>query len=66
MPSERRIWYQLISQNSEHIREAKNSVLLDSESFLGDIDSITQNKNSTNVSDHVAGYILSCEETETL
>ena len=56
-PSERRIWHQLIRQNSEHSGEAENSVLLDAESFLGDIDSITLNETSTNVSDHVAGYI---------
>ena len=56
-PSERRIWHQLIRQNSKHSGEAENSVLLDAESFLGDIDSITLNETSTNVSDHVAGYI---------
>ena len=55
-PSERRIWYQLIHQNSKH-SEAENSVLLDAGSFLDDIDSITLNETSTNVSDHVAGYI---------
>ena len=52
-----RIWHQLILQNSKHSGEAENSVLLDAESFLGDIDSITLNETSTNVSDHVAGYI---------
>ena len=41
-PSERRIWYQLIRQNSKHSGEAENSVLLDAESFFGDIDSITR------------------------
>ena len=56
-PSERRIWHQLIHKNSEHSGEAENSVLLDAESFLGDIDSITLNETSTNVSDHVAEYI---------
>ena len=56
-PSERKIWHQLIRQNSKHSEEAENSVLLDAESFLGDIDSITLNETSTNVSDHVAGYI---------
>ena len=55
--SVRRIWHQLIHQNSKHSGEAENSVLLDAESFLGDIDSITLNETSTNVSDHVAGYI---------
>ena len=57
MPSERRIWHQLIYQNSKHSGEAEISMLLDAESFLGDIDSITLNETSTNVSDHVAGYI---------
>ena len=55
--SEWRIWHQLIRQNSIDSGEAENSVLLDAESFLGDIDSITLNETSTNVSDHVAGYI---------
>ena len=32
-------------------------MLLDAKNFLGDIDSITLNKTSTNVSDHLAGYI---------
>ena len=32
-------------------------MLLDAKNFLGDIDSITLNETSTNVSDHVAGYI---------
>ena len=56
-PSARVIWHQSIRQNSKHSGEAENSVPLDTESFLGDIDSITQNESSTNVSDHVAGYI---------
>ena len=56
-PSERRVWHQLIRQNSKHIGEADNSVLLDAESFLGDIDSIILNETSTNVTDHVAEYI---------
>ena len=56
-PSDRRIWHQLICQNSKHSGEAENSVLLDAQSFLDDIDSITLNETSTNVSDHVAGYI---------
>ena len=56
-PSERRIWHRLIRQNSKHSREAENSVLLDAENFLGDIDSITLNATSTNGSDHLAGYI---------
>ena len=64
-PSERMIWHQLIHQNSKHSGEAENTVLLDAESFLGDIDSITLNETSTNVSDHVAGYICH-KETETL
>ena len=56
-PSEMRIWHQLIRQNSKHSGEAENSVILDAESFFGDIDSITLNETSTNVSDHVAGYM---------
>ena len=56
-PSERRIWHQLIHQNSKHSGEAEISMLLDAESFLGDIDSITLNETWTNVSDHVTGYI---------
>ena len=64
-PSERMIWNQSIRQNSKHSTEAENSVLLDAESFLDDIDSITLNETSTNVSDHLAGYI-SHKETETL
>ena len=57
-PGERMIWHQSIRQNSKHSREAENSVLLDAKkNFLGDIDSITLNKTSTNVSDHLAGYI---------
>ena len=56
-PGERMIWHQSICQNSEHSREAENTVLLDAKNFLGDIDSITLNKTSTNVSDHLAGYI---------
>ena len=56
-PSERRIWHQLIRQNSKYSGEAENSVLLDAESFLGDIESITLNETSTNGSDHVAGYV---------
>ena len=51
------IWHQSICQNSKHSREAENTVLLDAKNFLGDIDSITLNKTSTNVSDHLAGYI---------
>ena len=51
-PTERRIWHQLIRQNSKHSGEAENSVLLDTKSFFGDIDSITLNETSTNVSDH--------------
>ena len=31
-------------------------MLLDAKNFLGDIDSITLNATSTNVSDHLAGY----------
>ena len=56
-PSERRIWHQLIRQNSKHSGEAENIVLLKAESFLGDKDSITLNETSTNVSDHMAGCI---------
>ena len=56
-PGERMIWHQSICQNSKHSREAENSVLLDAKNFLGDIDSITLNETSTNVSDHLAGYI---------
>ena len=37
--------------------EAENTVLLDAKNFLGDIDSISLNAISTNVSDHLAGYI---------
>ena len=55
-PGERMIWHQSICQNSKHSREAENTVLLDAKSFLGDIDSITLNATSTNVSDHLAGY----------
>ena len=55
-PGERMIWHQSICQNSKHSREAENSVLLDAKNFLGDIDSITLNETSTNVSDHLAGY----------
>ena len=50
------IWHQSICQNSKHSRVAKNTVLLDAKNFLGDIDSITLNATSTNVSDHLAGY----------
>ena len=32
-------------------------MLLEAKNFLGDIDSITLNETSTNVSDHLAGYI---------
>ena len=53
---ERMIWHQSICQNSKHSRVAENTVLLDAKNFLGDIDSITLNKTSTNVSDHLAGY----------
>ena len=56
-PGERMIWHQSICQNSKHSREAENTVLLDGKNFLGDIDSITLNETSTNVSDHLAGYI---------
>ena len=56
-PGERMIWHQSICQNSKHSREAENTVLLDAKNFLGDIDSITLNATSTNVSDHLAGYI---------
>ena len=57
--SERRIWHQSICLNSKHSREDENSVLFDDESFLCDIiNSITLNETSTNVSDHVAGYII--------
>ena len=55
-PGERMIWPQSICQNSKHSREAENSVLLDAKNFLGDIDSITLNVSSTNVSDHLAEY----------
>ena len=64
-PSTRMIWHQSICQNSKHSREAENTVLLDAKNFLGDIDSITLNETSTNVSDHLAGYICH-KETETL
>ena len=50
------IWHQSICQNSKHSRVAENTVLLDAKNFLGDIDSITLNATSTNVSDHLAGY----------
>ena len=50
------IWHQSICQNSKHSRVAENTVLLDAKNFLGDIDSITLNETSTNVSDHLAGY----------
>ena len=53
---ERMIWHQSICQNSKHSRVAENTVLLDAKNFLGDIDSITLNATSTNVSDHLAGY----------
>ena len=56
-PGERMICHQSICQNSKHSREAENTVLLDAKNFLGDIDSITLNETSTNVSDHLAGYI---------
>ena len=45
-----------IRQNSKHSWGAENGLLLDGESFLGDVDSITLNKTATNESDHVAGY----------
>ena len=64
-PGERMIWHQSICQNSKHSREAENTVLLDAKKFLGDIDSITLNETSTNVSDHLAGYICH-KKTETL
>ena len=50
------IWHQSICQNSKNSRVAENTVLLDAKNFLGDIDSITLNATSTNVSDHLAGY----------
>ena len=50
------IWHQSICQNSKHSRVAENTVLLGAKNFLGDIDSITLNATSTNVSDHLAGY----------
>ena len=50
------IWHQSICQNSKHSRVAENTVLLDAKNFLGDIDSITLNATSTNVSDHLAGH----------
>ena len=51
--------HQLIRENSKHSKEAENSVLLDAESFIGDIiDSITLNETYTNVSDHAAEYIM--------
>ena len=50
------IWHQSICQNSKHSRVAENTVLLDCKNFLGDIDSITLNETSTNVSDHLVGY----------
>ena len=50
------IWHQSICQNSKHSRVAENTVLLDAKNFFGDIDSITLNATSTNVSDHLAGY----------
>ena len=59
LPCERMIWHQSICQNSKHSGEAENSVLLDAKKFLGDIDSITLNETSTNVPDHLAGYIIS-------
>ena len=65
VPGERMIWHQSICQNSKHSREAENTVLLDAKKNLGDIDSITLNKTSTNVSDHLAGYIC-YKKTETL
>ena len=64
-PGEKVIWHQSICQNSKHSREAENTVLLDAKNFLGDIDSITLNKTSTNVSDHLAGYICH-KKSETL
>ena len=54
---ERMIWHQPICQNSKHSRVAENTVLLDAKNCLGDIDSITLNATSTNVSDHLAGCI---------
>ena len=64
-PGERMIWHQSICQNSKHSREAENTVLLDAKNILGDIDSITLNKTSMNVSDHLAGYIYH-KKTETM
>ena len=50
-PGEGRIWHQLIRQNSKHSGEAENSVILDAESFLGDIDSITRTRGSNAMTD---------------
>ena len=50
------IWHQSICQNSKHSRVAENTVLLGAKNFLGDIDSITLNATSTNVSDHLTRY----------
>ena len=44
-PGERRIWHQLIRQNSKHSGEAENSVI------LGDIDSITRTRGSNAMTD---------------
>ena len=56
-PGERMMCHQSICQNSKHSREAENTVLLDAKNILGDIDSITLNETSTNVSDLLDGYI---------
>ena len=64
-PGERMMMHQSIRQKSKHIREPLIILLLEAKSFLGDIDSITLNESSTNVSDYVAGYICH-KETETL
>ena len=66
-PSEGMIWHQWIRQNSKHITEAEKCLLLDAESFLGDIDPITLKKTSTNVSTTTwLGNYLCHKETETL
>ena len=58
------IWHQLIRKILNIVGEAKNSVLLEAESSLGDItDCITLNKTSMNVSDQVAGCLCH-KETE--
>ena len=55
--------YRVISEKQCY---AAMKYIVDAENFLLDIiDSITLNETSTNVSDHVAGYICP-KETETL